>query len=153
ADDARATNLLSRIVRNVSVMDKGARESINTFEQGIGDVAVTYESEIAAGRAAGRQYDGVLPPRTLVIRSPIAVVDANVDQHGTPEAAEAFVAYLRGDSAQAAFREYGFRGANELPPQSFTIEDLGGWKKVREEVFGPRGAWARASGETGAVAP
>jgi sulfate transport system substrate-binding protein len=153
ADDARATELLSRIVRNVSVMDKGARESINTFEQGIGDVAVTYESEIAAGRAAGRHYDGVLPPRTLVIRCPIAVVDANVDQHGTREAAEAFVAYLRGEEAQAAFHEYGFRAPNDLPPESFTIEDLGGWKRVREEVFGPRGAWARATGEPGSGSP
>ena len=145
ADDARATDLLAQVVRNVSVMDKGARESINTFEQGIGDVAVTYESEIFAGRAAGRQYDGVLPPRTLVIRCPIAVVDANADEHGTREAAEAFVAFLKTDEAQAAFHEYGFR--REVPAGSFTIEDLGGWKKVREEVFGPKGAWARASRE------
>src|SRR5262249_20151615 len=122
-------------------------ESINTFEQGVGDVAVTYESEIFAGRAAGRQYDGVLPPHTLVIRCPIVVVDANAAEHGTREAAEAFVEYLRGAEAQAAFREYGFRAANEMPAGSFTIEDLGGWKKVREEVFGPQGAWARATHE------
>ena len=147
ASDAQATEMLGQIVRNVSVMDKGARESINTFEQGIGDAAVTYESEIFAGRAAGRHYDGVLPPRTLVIRCPIAVVDANAAEHGTREAAQAFVEYLRGPEAQAAFVEYGFRSASGMPAGSFTIEDLGGWKQVREEVFGPEGAWARATHE------
>ena len=147
ASDEQAIELLGSIVRNVSVMDKGARESINTFEQGIGDAAVTYESEIFAGRAAGRHYDGVLPPRTLIIRCPIAVVDANVAEHGTREAADAFVEYLRGPEAQAAFVEYGFRTPNEMPKGTFTIEDLGGWKKVREEVFGSQGAWARATHE------
>src|SRR3954471_14462581 len=48
-DDVAATEFLKAVLKNVTVMDKGARESITTFEKGVGDVAVTYENEAIVG--------------------------------------------------------------------------------------------------------
>ena len=52
-DAAAAEKLLGEVLGNVSVMDKGARESILTFEKGVGDTAITYENEVLAARQAG----------------------------------------------------------------------------------------------------
>ena len=53
ADDEGAQKFLLDVLNNVTVMDKGARESITNFEKGIGDVAITYENEVLVGRQAG----------------------------------------------------------------------------------------------------
>jgi sulfate transport system substrate-binding protein len=144
AGDAEA--LLAGVLRNVSVMDRGARESILTFEHGIGDVALTYENEVAAGRAAGRTYEQVTPPQTLVIECPAALVDSNVELHQNRALAQAFVEYLHSDAAQAAFASHGFRRVDApLSKGQFRIENLGGWKAVRRTVFAPEGVFARAS--------
>jgi sulfate transport system substrate-binding protein len=148
---ADATQLIHDVVRNVTAMDKGARESIATFEQGIGDVAITYESEIAAGLVAGRRYEMVVPPRTIVIETVATVVDVYADEHGTRVAARALVDYLHSPPAQAAFIAGGFRPANPRAPSAppllagaFTIGELGGWGRVKSELFGPAGVYTRA---------
>src|SRR5688572_26710111 len=64
ADDAGAQDFLLSVLQNVSVMDKAARESITTFEKGIGDVAITYENEVLVGQQAGVNYELVLPSST-----------------------------------------------------------------------------------------
>src|SRR5262245_13303655 len=51
-DRAAAQQFLESVFRNVSVMDKGARESLTTFEKGIGDAAITYENEVTIARQA-----------------------------------------------------------------------------------------------------
>ena len=83
-DRAAAKDFLKRVFRNVSIMDKGARESITTFEKGVGDVAITYENEILIGRQAGQKYDYVVPRSTILIENPVALVDRYADQHTTP---------------------------------------------------------------------
>ena len=86
-----AKEFLKSIFRNVSILDKGARESITNFEKGVGDVAITSENEVLVGRQAGRQYDYVIPRSTILIENSVALVDKYVDQHGVREAAEAFL--------------------------------------------------------------
>jgi sulfate/thiosulfate transport system substrate-binding protein len=143
---------LSALIENVGVFDRDGRESFLTFESGIGDVAITYENEVAAGLAAGGEYDVVYPTSTILIQNPIAVIDENVDKHGTREVAEAFVAWLRSEEAQRIFVENGFRSVNEavaadpavaeLFPEVedlFTVEEFGGWGTVRSEIFGDEG--------------
>ena len=56
-DKAAAERFLASVFRNVSIMDKGARESITTFEKGVGDVAITYENEVLVGQQAGQNYE------------------------------------------------------------------------------------------------
>ncbi|MGZ9226316.1 MAG: sulfate ABC transporter substrate-binding protein, partial [Anaerolineales bacterium] len=94
ADDTGAQDFLLTVLQNVSVMDKGARESITNFEKGIGDVAITYENEVLVGQQAGVNYELVLPSSTIRIDNPLAVIDTYVDKHGTRDVAEAFVDFL-----------------------------------------------------------
>jgi sulfate/thiosulfate-binding protein len=151
-------DLLKRVLRNVQVMDKGARESITSFEKGVGDVAITYENEVLVGRAKGRDYDLVIPRATILIENPIAVVDAYAERHGTRAAAEAFVAFLLSKEAQRVFADHGLRSvdaevaketADRFPAVAdlFTIEAFGGWSKAVDEVFGETGIYSKAIAE------
>lgn len=155
ASEAYATDLLKRIQKNVKVMDKSGRESVTTFERGVGDVIVTYENELLPRIKSGRPYELVVPAETVLIENPVALVDRNVDKHRVRDLAEAFVLFLQGAEAQHAFSESGFRpipgtdtGAQAaaslpLPPRLFTIAELGGWAKVEGLLFGPQGIWIR----------
>ena len=153
-DRAAAQQFLESVFRNVSVMDKGARESLTTFEKGVGDAAITYENEVIVARQAGLRYDYVVPRSTILIQNPVALVDKNVDKHGVRPAAEAFVSFLWGDEAQRAFAKYGLRPVDQaiaaettsqLPhvEDLWTIEFLGGWKSVATDLYGPDGVYSR----------
>ena len=109
---------------------------------------------ILVGRQAGQRYDYVIPPSTILIENPVAVVDANVDKHGTREAAEAFVAFLSSPEAQRAYAEYGLRPVDETvaaevasryPPVEdlWRVDFLGGWAKVGPELYGSDGLYTR----------
>lgn len=154
-DPDAARDLLRRILANVVMMDKGARESITNFEKGVGDVAVTYENEVLVARQAGRHYDYIVPRSTILIENPVAVVDRYADRHGVREAAEAFVEFLWTMEAQRAYAHYGLRpveqGAGSASPAVYPqIEDLwridalGGWLRVSLDLFSPVGAYTRA---------
>jgi sulfate transport system substrate-binding protein len=157
-DPAAAAEFLKSVFRNVSNMDKGARESITTFEKGVGDAAITYENEVLVGRQAGRDYDYVVPHSTILIENPVAIVDANVDKHGTRAVAEAFLEYLWSHEAQVECTKYGLRPvddaastetASQFPqvPDLWKIDYLGGWQKVTTDVFGPQGVFTKISDE------
>ena len=108
-DPAAAQAFLIAVLKNVTVMDKAARDSMVTFEKGVGEVAITYENEVLVGRQAGQTYELVLPRSTILIENPAAVIDASVDRHGTRAAAEAFVQFLFTPEAQAVFARHGLR--------------------------------------------
>jgi sulfate transport system substrate-binding protein len=154
-DRAAAEELLKSIFRNVSIMDKGARESITNFEKGVGDAAITYENEVLVGRQAGQTYDYVIPRSTILIENPAALIDKYVDSHGTREAAQAFIDFLLTREGQASFAKYGLRpidaavageGKVQHPPVEdlWKIDYLGGWKRVAEEIYGPGGIYTNA---------
>lgn len=153
-DDNAARQFLKDVFKNVTVLDKGARESIINFEMGVGDVAITYENEVLVAHRAGQKYDYVIPRSTILIENPIAVVDSNVDRHGTREVAEAFRDFLLTPEAQTVFAEYGLRSIDttvakrtqaQYPPVQdlFLIEDVGGWKTVTSTFFGPNGIFTK----------
>jgi sulfate/thiosulfate transport system substrate-binding protein len=157
-DPAAAQEFLKSVFHNVSIMDKGARESITNFEKGVGDLAITYENEVLVGKQAGQSYDYVIPHSTILIENPVALVDKYVDKHGVREAAEAFVDFLWTPEAQRAFAKYGLRPVNQTVAQEvksqypavadlWKMDYLGGWKKVSETVYGPQGVYTRVSEE------
>lgn len=157
-DQAAAVDFMKQVLRNVSVMDKGARESITNFEKGIGDVAITYENEVLVAQKAGQQMDLVIPSSTILIENPIALIDASVEQHGNREVVEAFIQFLFTPEAQKIFAEYGLRSvdpavaqetAAQYPPVSdlFTIQDFGGWGEVSPAFFGDTGIYSTAIAE------
>ena len=150
ADDTGAQDFLLAVLQNVSVMDKGARESITNFEKGVGDVAITYENEVLVGQQSGLNYQLVLPSSTIRIDNPVAVVDTYVDKHGTREVAEAFVDFLFTKEAQEIFAKHGLRSPDPevaqatsatYPPVAdlFTIDEFGGWKDATPTFFGDDG--------------
>jgi sulfate transport system substrate-binding protein len=145
-DDAAAQAFLLSVLKNVTVMDKGARESITNFEQGVGDVAITYENEVLVAQQGGQEYDMVLPRSSILIENPIAVVDTYVDKHGTREVAEAFVAFLLTKEAQEIFAKHGLRSVDpevaaattaQYPTltDQFTIDFFGGWAAATPQFF------------------
>jgi sulfate transport system substrate-binding protein len=151
-DAAAAQAFLLAVLKNVKVMDKGARESITTYEQGVGQVIITYENEILVGQQNGQDYEMVIPRSTILIENPVAVVDTYVDKHGNREAAEAFVAFLFTPEAQQIFAKHGLRSvdpavakatAEQYPKVEdlFTIEEFGGWDKATPDFFGDTGIY------------
>src|SRR5688572_22483143 len=112
-DSAAAQAMLGKVIANVAIMDKGARESMLTFEQGIGDAIITYENEVLTARQAGQKMDYVIPSSTILIENPVAVVNTYVDKRGTSELAEEFVRFLVAPEAQRMFADYGYRPVNE----------------------------------------
>ncbi len=160
ADPVAAAALLKAVQARVKVMDKSGRESVTTFERGIGDAMVTYENEVLLRKLQGREIPIVIPRSTILIENPVAIVDRYVDKHGTRELAEAFVQFLHSDVAQRAFAHYGFRPASPTvlqefaaqyptPPLLFDIAYMGGWTKVREMLYGNDGVWTRVTTELG----
>ena len=159
ATNQYATDLLKRVQRNVKVMDKSGRESVTTFERGVGDVIVTYENELLPRIRQGRPYELIIPAETVLIENPIAVIDRNAERHHVRDIADAFVAFLLEEEVQRAFAEFGFRSANQSvaktfastfahPPDLFTISELGGWDNVFALLFGPKGSWSKAIDES-----
>ena len=159
-DTAGAQELLKGIFSNVTVLDKSARDSIKNFEAGNGDVAITYENEILTAQKAGLEDEMVIPPSTVLIENPVALVDKNVDKHCVREVAEAFVDFLHSEEAKELYTSVGFlrstdpaeaqKGGEGFPPVEdlFTVEDLGGWDQINEEVFGePDGIFTKAFAE------
>lgn len=152
-DDAAATRLLHDVLGNVKVMDKGARESIITFEKGVGDVAITYENEVIVAKQAGKGMDYVVPTSTISIDNPLVVVDEYATQHGNQDLAAAFVAFCHTPEAQAAYAKYGLRPVLaaavpvELPTPAdlFTVADLGGWGTAKPKLFGKGGLYDQAT--------
>jgi len=153
-DHTAAEDFLRQVLTNVSVMDQNARDSILNYERGIGDLAITYENEVLVGRNSGQKYELVIPTSTIVIENPVAVVDANVDKHGTRDVAEAFVAFLYTREAQDIFARHGLRVVNPesaaasaaLYPEVedlFTVDYFGGWDTVMVDYFGPEGIYTR----------
>lgn len=153
-DFGYAASLLKSIQARVKVMDKSGRESLTTFETGIGDAIVTYENEILLRHKQGNKIPFILPDATILIENPVALIDKNVDKHGNRRVAEEFINFLYSKTAQDAFAEYGFRPVNEevmkvyeqkypAPKYLFDINYLGGWDRVAEEIYGETGIWSK----------
>ncbi len=155
-DEKAATDFLKSVLKNVTVFDKGARESITNFETGTGDVAITYENEVLVGQQAGKDYELVIPTSTILIENPVSVVDEYADKHGTREVAEAFVQFLFTKEAQQVFAKHGLRSLDpevaaatkdQYPPVAdlFTIKDqFGGWSEATPKYFGDSGIYTKA---------
>src|SRR6187200_3781448 len=133
-----AVAYLEELFKHVSVQDKSARESLQTFTGGKGDVLLAYENEAITAQQKGEDLDYVIPDQTILIENPIAVT-----KDAGPKA-EAFVDFLRTEQAQKVFAEKGYRSVIPSlvdasvypePKTLFTIDDLGGWAEVQKTFF------------------
>jgi sulfate/thiosulfate-binding protein len=147
-NDAKALEYVTRVFKNVAVLPKDSRESSDVFyKKGQGDVLLNYENEVILAAQQGKTDTSYEVPRVNIsIDAPVAVVDKNVDKHGTREVSEAFVKFLFTPEAQREFTKVGFRPVNstvakevgsKFPKISnlYTVRDLGGWDGVQKKFF------------------
>jgi sulfate transport system substrate-binding protein len=155
ADLQAVRDFLKKVQANVVNMDGSGRQSMANFaERGTGDAVVTYENEILLhnkDKKSDEIIPYVIPPATLLIESPAAMVETSVESHGNRVVAEAFIEFLHSDQGQRIFADFGFRpvktgvappeGAAALAAKLFTMTDLGGWAKLESELYGSKGLW------------
>lgn len=147
-NDQKAQEFVTKAYSNVAVLAKDARESTDAFaKQGQGDALVNYENEVILAKAKGEKLDYVVPEVNFSIDTPVAVVDKNVDKHGTREAAEGFVKFLFTPEAQREFGKVGFRPigdvskekafSQQFPPVKTIgkIDEFGGWEAAQQKFF------------------
>src|SRR5437899_4260398 len=111
----KAKLFMAKLFRNVPVLDSGARGSTTTFvERGQGDVLIAWENEaILAVRDLGKgKFDIVVPSVSILAEPPVAVVDKNIDKHGTRKLAEAYLNFLYSPTAQFIIANNYFRPRN-----------------------------------------
>jgi sulfate/thiosulfate transport system substrate-binding protein len=139
----KAVDYLRKLWKHVVAQPTSAREGLQTFLAGRGDVFLAYENEALFAQKKGQNVQFVIPKATILIENPIAVTSTS--KHKTE--ARAFLKYLRTKPAQRIFAENGYRpvikgvtqGLNfPQRPQLFTIKYVGGWPKVDKKFFDPR---------------
>jgi sulfate/thiosulfate-binding protein len=145
--DAQATAYVQKLFRHVVSQDTSGRNATNTFLSGKGDVLITYESEALAARASGQNIQYVIPRQSMLIELPIAVLKSSPNK----DVANTFIRFVKGDTAQNLFAQYGFRPvdrkiaakySDKFParPGIFKIDDgiFGGWRNADQVWFDPR---------------
>ncbi len=150
---AEARDFIAKLYANVPVLDSGARGATMTFAQRRqGDVLIAWENEafLAVNEFGKDKVEIVVPSASILAEPPVAVVDANVDRHGTRRAAEAFLAYLYSPEGQEiAARNYyrprlpevAQRHAERFPQiRLFTVDEIfGGWRQAQATHFADGG--------------
>ena len=148
-NDASAKDFVARLYKNVLVLDTGARGSTTTFvERGQGDVLIAWENEayLAVKELGPDKFDIVTPSLSILAEPPVAVVDKNVDKHGTRKQAQAYLEYLytpagQEIAAQNYYRPIDPKVAAKYAKQFgkvnlFTIDQLfGGWTNATKAHF------------------
>jgi sulfate/thiosulfate transport system substrate-binding protein len=144
--DKQATAYVQELFKHVVSQDTSGRNATNTFLAGKGDVLITYESEAINSRLNGQDIQYVIPRQTMLIELPIAVLKNSSNK----DTANQFIRFVKGDTAQDLFAQYGFRPvdkkiaakyADKFPsrPGTFKIDDkyIGGWRNADKVWFDP----------------
>lgn len=152
-DKAKTEQFMTQFLKNVEVFDTGGRGATTTFvERGLGDVLITFESEVNNIR---KQYEDqgfevVVPKVNILAEFPVAWVDKNVEKNGTEKAAKDYLNYLWSPQAQKIITSFNYRvydktamaAAKEQFPETklFKVEEqFGGWPQVMETHFSTGG--------------
>lgn len=139
----QALEYIASLFANVPVQPKGARESLQVFTAGKGDVLLAYENEAIFANSKGQDVPYVIPKATIRIENPIAVTTNSSNK----TKARAFLRYLRTVPAQRIFAQNGYRPVVKraqrgytfpVRPNLFSIKYLGGWAKVDKRFFDPK---------------
>jgi sulfate transport system substrate-binding protein len=154
-NDAKARDYLTRLYKNVPVLDSGARGATTTFvERGIGDVLIAWENEalLAVKELGPDKFEIVAPSVSILAEPPVAVVDKVVDKHGTRKVAEAYLQFLyTAEGQQIAAKNYyrpvvqpyAKQYAAQFPAvKLFTLADVAGdWTRAQKTHFADGGVF------------
>ncbi|MCR2806234.1 sulfate ABC transporter substrate-binding protein [Paenibacillus soyae] len=154
-DEAAAKDFVTKLFKNVPVLDTGARGSTTTFvERGIGDVLLAWENEayLSINELGPDEFDIVYPSLSILAEPPVAVVDKVVDKRGTREVAEAYLQYLYSEEGQRIAGKNYYRPTNETIAAEFKDQfpelellqidkDFGGWTEAQTKHFADGGVF------------
>ena len=152
---ASAKAYVADLYKHVPVLDTGARGSTTTFVQrGIGDVLLSWENEayLALDELGRDKFEIVYPSVSMLAEPPVALLDKNVDRHGTRAVAEAYLKFLYTKPAQEIEAKNHYRPldqkveaahAKEFPAlKLYTVDEaFGGWQKAQATHFADGGVF------------
>jgi sulfate transport system substrate-binding protein len=139
--EPQAVDYLEQLFKHVVVQDKSAREALQNFTGGKGDVLISYENEAITAQQKGEKLDYVIPDETILIENPIAATTK------AGAKAKAFIDYATSAPAQRIFAAKGYRSVIGAlvdkktypdPPKEFDITKFGGWDAVMKKFFDPK---------------
>ncbi len=153
AESAKA--FVKRLYANTKVLDSGSRGSTTTFvERGIGDVLIAWENEayLSIKEFGPDKFEIVTPSLSVLAEPPVAVVDKNVDKHGTRKVATAYLEYLYSPEGQEIAAKNFYRPrdaavaakyAKQFPTlKLLTVDaDFGGWRTAQKTHFDDGGVF------------
>jgi sulfate transport system substrate-binding protein len=153
-NEAAAKDFVTKLYKNVPVLDSGARGSTTTFvERGVGDVLLAWENEayLALDQFGKDKFEIVYPSTSVLAEPPVALVDKVVDRHSTRAVALEYLKYLYTDDGQRIAAKHYFRprlaSAQKYGPafpkiKLFTVQDVfGGWQKAQATHFADGGVF------------
>jgi sulfate/thiosulfate-binding protein len=158
-DEAKAREFVTKLFKNVPVLDSGARGSTTTFVQrGIGDVFISWENEsfLAVKEYGADKLEIITPSVTIMAEPPVTVVDKFAKKRGTEAVAKAYLDYLYSDEGQDIAGKHFYRPraekaaakyATQFPKVNlFTIDEVfGGWRKAQKVHFDQGGVFDQIS--------
>jgi sulfate transport system substrate-binding protein len=154
-DDAKAKDFITKLYKNVPVLDSGARGSTVTFAQrGIGDVLLAWENEahLVLKEFGADQFEIVTPPLSILAEPPVAVVDKNANRHHTTEVATEYLKFLYSDEGQEIAAKNFYRPRNAAVAAKYAAnfnqvrlvtidQEFGGWTKAQQTHFADGGVF------------
>ena len=154
-NEAAAKDFVTKVYKNVPVLDSGARGATTTFvERGIGDVLLAWENEalLSVKELGPDKFQVVVPSISILAEPPVAVVDKVVDKKGTRAVAEAYLQYLYTREGQEIAARNFYRPRNEAVAKKyaavfpkvklFTLADVvGDWHKTQTVHFADGGVF------------
>jgi sulfate/thiosulfate transport system substrate-binding protein len=152
-NETTAKDFVTKLFKNVPVLDSGARGSTTTFVQrGIGDVLLAWENEahLALKELGPDKLQIVYPSFSILAEPPVTVVDKNVDKHGTRAVAEAYLQFLYTPAGQELIGNNFYRPSDPAIAAKFaskfpkipliTVDQVfGGWQKAQKTHFADGG--------------
>ena len=152
--DATAKDFVTKLYKNVPVLDSGARGSTTTFvEREVGDVLLSWENEayLAINQFGKDKFEIVYPSTSILAEPPVALVDKIADRRGTRDVALAYLKYLYSEEGQQIAAKHYFRprlaaaekyGPNFPQLKLFTVQNVfGGWQKAQATHFADGGVF------------
>ena len=154
-NEAKAKDFVTRLFKNVPVLDSGARGSTTTFVQrGIGDVLLAWENEafLAINELGKDKFEIVAPSLSILAEPPVTVVDKVVDKKGTRKIAEEYLKYLYTPEGQEIAARHYYRPTDKKVAAKYaktfakvkliTIDEVfGGWQKAQKSHFADGGVF------------
>jgi sulfate/thiosulfate transport system substrate-binding protein len=140
----QAVKYLQKLYKHVVAQPASAREALQTWAQGEGDVLLSYENEAIFAKRNHVPLYYKIPGSTILIENPVAPIKTSKNA----KTAKAFVRFLWSKKAQTIYAKNGFRPTVKKvakrfhfprPRHLFTINSfhMGGWRVVQKRFFDP----------------